>query len=228
MINNVLALYQLCDTNFPNGGFTQSYGFETYINDGEITDAETFSQWMDIFLKDQLVTSDGLGLRLTFEALEENDFKKVWEMDRMLTMQNMARETREGTRFMGKSLIRISEAIIDSEIMKTYDKRVKEKQSFGHAAIVFAIYGQYLEIAPKETILFYLYNSIVNFVQNAVRAIPIGQTDGQRLISQFIPKIHEATKKIMELDEIEFGTIAPGVELAQMQHEHTTARMFMS
>lgn len=224
----MLSLVQLCDTNFPNGGFTQSYGFETYINDNEIHDAGSFAEWVEIFLKDQLVSSDGLGIRMAYEALEKNNLDKVWRTDRLLTMQNLAKETREGTGFMGKSLIKISKAILGSEVMRTYQNRVKDKKSFGHAAVVFAIHGQHLGIPKREVILFYLYNTIVNFVQNAVRGIPIGQTDGQRIISDFHPKLHRATDRILELDEIEFGTIAPGVELAQMQHEHTTARMFMS
>jgi len=228
MLKNILPLFQLCDTNFPNGGFTQSYGFETYINEGEIADVESFGQWMDVFLKDQLVTSDGLGLRMVYKALEEGNLEKVWHTDRLLHVQNLAQETREGTGFMGKSLINISVAILDSEVMQEYQKRIKEKKSVGHAAVVFAIHGQHWGIPKRETILFYLYNTIVNFVQNAVRAIPIGQTDGQRLISDFHPKMQEATERILALDEIEFGTIAPGVELAQMKHERTVARMFMS
>lgn len=228
MTKNILQLFQLCDTNFPNGGFTQSFGFETYINDGEINDADSFAKWIDIFLKDQLVTSDGLGLRMVYDALEKNNIDKVWYTDRLLNKQNLAFETREGTEFMGKSLIKTVTAISDSEIMHSYQKRVKEKQSLGHPAVVFAIYGQQLKISKKETITFYLYNTIVNFVQNAVRAIPIGQTDGQRLIAEFHPKIQKATARILQLDELEFGTIAPGIELAQMKHERTTARMFMS
>lgn len=228
MIEKFLPLFQLCDTNFPNGGFTQSFGFETYIAEGEIHDRESFSEWVDIFLKDQLVTSDGLGLRMAYEALEKEDLDRLWEIDRLLAVQNLARETREGTGFMGKSLLRTSEAIYDDPVVKAYHQRIKEKQAFGHPAMVFAIVGHHLSIEKKAVISFYLYNTVVNFVQNAVRAIPLGQTDGQRIIAAFHPKIQRATERILSLDEIEFGTIAPGVEVAQMKHERITARMFMS
>lgn len=228
MTESILPLFQLCDTNFPNGGFTQSFGFETYISDGEIDDAATFSDWLDIMLKDQLVTSDGLAIRMAYEALEQDDREKLWHVDRLLAVQNLARETREGTQFMGRSLIRTSEAIYNSPIIIEYHQHIKDKKAFGHSAIVFAIIGQFLEIEKKSVISFYLYNTVVNFVQNAVRAIPIGQTDGQRIISDFLPKIQQATDRILSLDEIEFGTIAPGAEVAQMKHERITARMFMS
>lgn len=228
MTKNILSLFQLCDSNFPNGGFTQSFGFETYIDQERIHNAETFGQWLDIYLKDQLVSTDGLGIRMAYEAIKENDLERLWYIDRLLTVQNLARESREGTEQMGAALVNISAEIYDSPLMASYQKRLKQKLSKGHPAIVYAIIGEYLEISKKESILFYLYSTMVNFVQNAVRAIPLGQTDGQRLLASFHPRLQEATSKILKLDEIEFGAIAPGLELAQMQHERITARMFMS
>lgn len=228
MTKNILSLFQLCDSNFPNGGFTQSFGFETYIDQEKIHNSETFGQWMDIFLKDQLVTSDGLGLRMAYEAIEQNDLEKLWYIDRLLMVQNLARESREGTEQMGGSLVNISVEIYDSPLIKTYQKRIKDKTSSGHPAVVYAIIGEHLNISKREIIMFYFYSTLVNFVQNAVRAIPLGQTDGQRLLASFHSKIEKAAEKVLILDEIEFGTIAPGIELAQMQHERVTARMFMS
>lgn len=228
MTNNILSLFQLCDSNFPNGGFTQSFGFETYIDEERIHNSETFGQWLDIYLKDQLVTTDGLGIRMAYEAIQENDLDRLWHLDRLLTVQNLARESREGSEQMGSALVNISAEIYDSPLIATYQKRIKEKTSNGHPAIVYAIIGEHLKISKRETIVFYLYSTMVNFVQNAVRAIPLGQTDGQRLLASVLPKLHAATAKILSLDEIEFGTIAPGLELAQMQHERITARMFMS
>lgn len=228
MTKNILSLFQLCDSNFPNGGFTQSFGFETYIDQEKIHNAETFGQWMEIFLKDQLVTSDGLGIRMAYEAIEQNDLDKLWYIDRLLTVQNLARESREGSEQMGSSLVNISVEIYDSPLINTYQQRIKDKKSSGHPAIVYAIIGEHLKISKRKTIVFYFYSTIVNFIQNAVRAIPLGQTDGQRLLASFHPKLEEAADKTLSIDEIEFGTIAPGIELAQMQHERVTARMFMS
>src|SRR5690554_7638433 len=164
MTKNILSLFQLCDSNFPNGGFTQSFGFETYIDEEKIHNAKTFGQWMDIFLKDQLVTSDGLGIRMAYEAIEQNDLEKLWHIDRLLTVQNLARESREGTEQMGSSLVNISTAIYDTPLITTYQQRIKEKKSSGHPAIVYAIIGEYLKISKRETIVFYFYSTMVNFV----------------------------------------------------------------
>ncbi|WP_084268835.1 urease accessory protein UreF [Oceanobacillus damuensis] len=82
---------------------------------------------------------------------------------------------------------------------------------------------------PKETtILYYLYSSITSLVQNAVRAIPLGQTAGQKIIYTFQNHLTEAVKYIMDLSEDDFGIVSPGLELSQMHHERVNIRIFMS
>lgn len=175
-----------------------------------------------------MVSADGFAISLAYKALEKDDLDEVWRLDRLLTIQNMSRETREGTRFMGRSLVKIAKVIYDSEMIDLYSKRIHEKKSFAHPAILFALAGHHLKISRDTTILYYMYSTIINLVQNAVRAIPMGQTAGQQIISDFQPKLKEAVKAINRLEENDFGTIAPGIEMAQLQHEYVTVRIFMS
>lgn len=228
MDKKLLSLFQLCDSNFPSGGFSHSFGMETYIQQKKVTNSETFSQWLSIYLQHQLVTADGLAIKLAFNALKKKDFGKIWQLDQLLTVQNLSSEGREGTRFMGRSLIKIAKTLYNSSLLFQYDKRIKNKESFAHPAIVFALIGNHLKLSKDTTIQFYLYSTIINLVQNAVRAIPIGQTAGQQIINAFQSKIQKSIATINKLNESDFGTIAPGIEMAQMQHENLTVRIFMS
>lgn len=228
MKNNLLALFQLCDSNFPSGGFSHSFGMETYVQSNEIHNPETFAQWLEMFLKEQLTSSDALAIKIAFEALETENLEEVWRMDKLLTIQNIARETREGTQHMGRSFIKTANELYEDEYLKTYGQRIKSKMSYGHSAIVFTLAGFYLKISKKDIILYYLYTIVINLVQNAVRSIPIGQTAGQKIIKNFQSKLEKAVEEVMQMTEKDFGTIAPGIELAQMKHEHVNIRIFMS
>lgn len=228
MDDKSLALFQLCDSNFPTGAFSHSFGLESYIQAGTVHNQETFSEWLQIYLEEQLVYTDGLAARLVYDALDKTDFEKIWKLDRMLTVQNLARETRDGTGLMGERMVKIAESLYGAPALTLYRERMKAKQSFGHPAIVFTVVGHFLQVEKKATILYYLYSSVSNLVQNAVRAIPLGQTAGQKIIFQFQTKLNEAVKSIENLNEADFGIVSPGLEVAQMQHERVGIRIFMS
>jgi urease accessory protein len=227
-MSKVLSLFQLCDSNFPTGAFSHSFGLESYIQSDAVHNSETFADWLALYLKEQLVYADGLAAAIIYDALEAEDYEKIWELDRKLTVQNFARETRDGTLRMGERMLTISEELYDAPLLDVYRERIRNKQSFGHSAVVFTMVGHYLGVPKETTILYYLYQSIAGLVQNAVRAIPLGQTAGQKIIQQFQEKLTEAVEKIGTLDEDDFGIISPGIELSQMQHERVGVRIFMS
>lgn len=228
MTDNALSLFQLCDSNFPTGSFSHSFGLETYIQNDVVKDKETFSKWLKVYLHEQLAYSDGLAVRLIYDALMDDDQEKIWELDRILTVQNLARESRDGTQRMGDRMLNIAESIYEIPMLAVYRDRLKSKQAFGHSAIVFTIVGHYLQVDNKTTILYYLYQTLANLVQNAVRAIPLGQTAGQKVIYAFQTELKQATDKVMNLNEADFGVVSPGLELSQMQHERVNIRIFSS
>ena len=201
---------------------------ETYIQEGHVHDQVTFSEWLHVYLHEQLIYSDGLASRLVYEALEEKNIEKVWKIDRMLNVQNLPRETREGTQRMGERMLYLMESLYEVFTLSQYRKRIQQKQSFGHPAIVFTIIGHHLAVSQSTTTLFYLYSNLSSLVQNAVRAIPLGQTAGQKIIQEFQGALVQATEKIEDLDEEDFGITSPGLELAQMRHERVNIRIFMS
>ncbi|GIN59473.1 MULTISPECIES: urease accessory protein UreF [Lederbergia] len=227
-MNNALTLFQLCDSNFPTGAFSHSFGLESYIQKGTVHNADTFSEWLQVYLHEQLVYSDGLAAALVYDALEQDDLETVWKFDRLLTVQNLARETREGTQRIGERLLKITETLYEAPILAIYLDRIKKKQSYGHPALVFIMVGHFLRVDKDTILLYYLYSTIASLVQNAVRAIPLGQTTGQKIIYNFQTELTEAVRVIHNLREEDFGVVSPGLELSQMQHERVNIRIFMS
>ncbi|WP_066314963.1 urease accessory protein UreF [Bacillus sp. FJAT-29814] len=228
MDEKILALFQLCDSNFPTGAFSHSYGLESYIQDNTVHNIDTFSEWLRVYIDEQLIYSDGLACHLVYQALEEDDLQKVWKLDRLLTMQNLPRETREGAMRMGERMLHLVQSLYRIPVLSGYRKRIEAKQSFGHPAIVFTMVAHYLGVPNSTSILFYLYSVVSSIVQNAVRGIPLGQTAGQKLIRDVQTDLMEAVEAISNLGEEDFGIVSPGIELSQMRHERVNIRIFMS
>lgn len=228
MTNHHLPLMQLCDSSFPTGAFSHSYGLETYVQEGLVYDRQSFAQWLTAFLFEQLVYTDGLACKIAFIALEQNDLEALWSLDHKLNVQNLPSETREGTQKIGQRMAKIVQSLYDIPVLSLYSDRMQKKQSFGHPSIVFTMVGHHLSTSSFATTMYYLYSTCSSLIQNAVRAIPLGQTDGQKIIQQFHGELQKATEMVQRLETEDFGIVSPGLEIAQMKHEHVNIRIFMS
>ncbi|NRG46824.1 urease accessory protein UreF [Bacillus sp. CRN 9] len=228
MDNRILSLFQLCDSNLPTGAFSHSFGLESYIQDGKVKDPESFYEWLRVYLHEQLIYTDGLVCRLIYDALRKKDIQKIWKLDHLITVQNLPRETRQGTKMIGYRMLKLTESLYGMPTLSQYRERIDKKQSYGHPAIVFSMVAHGLEVSKQNTILYYLYSAVSSQVQNAVRAIPLGQTAGQTITHKFQPELTRAAESIMQLHEDDFGIVSPGLELSQMKHERVNIRIFMS
>ncbi|MEJ1644119.1 urease accessory UreF family protein, partial [Escherichia coli] len=85
-----------CDSQFPTGAFSHSFGLETYIQRQTVHDAESFTQWLTLFLNEQLTYSDGLAMRIIYDALENNNQTKILDIDKKIFVQSVPKETRVG------------------------------------------------------------------------------------------------------------------------------------
>ncbi|WP_144554253.1 urease accessory protein UreF [Bacillus sp. X1(2014)] len=228
MDNQLLALLQIGDSNFPSGAFSHSFGLETYIQEETVYSKGSFFEWLRIYLEKQLAYTDGLACRIAYETLLNNDTEELWVLDRKLFIQNIPKETREANRRIGERLIRMGIDIYSIPLLEVYLSKIRAKEAFGHPGIAFSIICHYLGIEKRQGILTFLYSSMVTLIQNGVRGIPLGQTAGQRILLELHPFLLKITEEIELMDVDDFGVVAPGLEIAQMRHERLHTRLFMS
>ena len=236
-----LPLAQLCDSALPTGAFSHSFGLETYICEGVVDGEASFVSWLRALVSTQLTFSEGLGLRLAFEAVAADDWEAIAHLDALLVAQAVPIQVRRAGVTMGRSLA--LEGTDGGRLLSRYAALVDTggsgnaggtggtKGSGGcrtHPAIVLAIAGYALEAPAAAVTAAYLQSSVISLTQNAVRAIPLGQDAGQRAIASVRGDVRAAVRRIGGLDEMDLGAAAPGIEISQMRHERQRARMFMS
>ncbi|MBE6070579.1 MAG: urease accessory protein UreF [Clostridium butyricum] len=227
-IINVLRIIQICDSNFPIGSFNHSYGMESYLRNDKITNADSLKEYLDVFLNNVFIYNDGLAIRMLYEYLNKKELENILELDRMLTVQTIAKETRNGSKLIASRMIKLFLDLYDSDILKEYEEKINTKQAFGHPAIVFGLLMYTLSFSEEEAISFHMYSTISTLIQNGVRAIPLGQKDGQIIIKKCSENFKVLYEKIKNLDYNFFGASTPGIELAQINHETLEFRLFMS
>lgn len=79
-----------------------------------------------------------------------------------------------------------------------------------------------------ESVCYYGYSIVTTMIQNAVRAIPLGQKAGQKIMHDIFDDLLQVCQDIFDLDESYLAANVPGIELAQINHETTIFRLFMS
>lgn len=228
MNNKILTILQICDSAFPIGSFNHSYGMETYLRENVITNEKTFQRWLIMFFENQYLYNEGLGIKLVHELLEENKINDIWDIDQLLTVQNVAMESREGAKLIAYRKIDLLLELFDIDLLKIYKKRIDENKSFGNPAIVFAILMNYLKIDVDLSIVAYGYSIASTLVQSAVRAIPLGQKKGQIVLYETLELLEKIKTDIKTLTIDDLGYNIPGFEISQMNHEILTFRLFMS
>lgn len=227
-IDRQLFLHQLCDTQFPTGAFSQSFGFEYDVNNDKIKTAADFGKWLKVYLNQQLVYCEGLASRLIYEAPEETFESTLISWSDALYAQIVPEEIRYGNSQMGKQFLKLVCQLVPDAGLQTYRSLVQDKTILPHPAIVFGLTCKALDFSVADILRNYYYMSLYNLVQNAVRGIPIGQTSGQKLILSLHGTISDAMATTLSLNATDFGRTSPGLEIAQMKHHFLYSRSFMS
>lgn len=217
-----LALQQLTDSALPTGAFAHSLGFETYIDRGMVHNEESFGVWLAAFVGQQLTYSDALAIRFLYEGVA------VAELDALLSAQLLPRQLREASLKMGGRLLEIGTEVFPSPELAAYRELVATGRAAGHQPLAFAVVARSLGVPLPEALAAYLFATVTSLTQNAVRAIPLGQNAGQRLLRKASENVAAAVGRVSRLDRDDFGAVSPGLEISQMRHERQRARMFMS
>lgn len=224
----LLSLLQLSDSFFPTGAFTQSYGLETYVQDGMILDKNTLSKILETYLLESLATSDSPAMLLAYRAEASGDWNRILELDAILTAQKLARESREASQNTGKRMLRAVLGLFPDKRLEQLNELVRLEKTFGNHAIIYGLTARVIGLGESEAALGFAYTSVAGIVNNAVRLIPLGQNDGQWVLLSLADVIRKAAGKSFTISVEELGVTAPALEIRSMQHERLYSRLFMS
>src|SRR5690554_6506639 len=91
----LLQLFQIHDSAFPIGSYTQSYGMETYIQGDRINTKEELIDFCTSYLFHNLVRSDAIIIQEAYAAALERDLDKLLYLEQLCGAIKLAKESRE-------------------------------------------------------------------------------------------------------------------------------------
>ena len=80
----------------------------------------------------------------------------------------------------------------------------------------------------RDVLLAYAFGWAENMVQAAIKAVPLGQSAGQRILQILIDAIPDAIAHALALPDSQRQAFTPMLAILSAQHEHQYSRLFRS
>ena len=223
MGTELLHLLQLTSPALPVGAFSYSEGLEVLFQQQHLCGPAPLAAWLEDEIRAGLVAVETAALVPLMEALRAGDAEALLELDGWLLAQREAPELRAQQRQMGRAL---QQLLADlgwplPQPLVAAAPVLSWPAAFAWAALCLAIGSPQLQQA-------YLYGWVANQISAAVRLVPLGATDGQRLQVQLAPLLVERGCQLAQADPRTLWSAGVGAGLAQLQHAELYSRLFRS
>lgn len=231
-LNLLSKLMLLSDTALPTGGFSHSYGLETFIEQGE----SDLQGLLGTYIREELGKVDCPACALAYQMASAGDLSGLLDLDQTVNAMRIPREWREAGSNTGKRLVCVGKNFNSwrltrekSQIWEPYCEMVESGRTPGQYAVVAGAVYQLLNLPLTDGVLAYAVSALKNMVAVAVRLVPLGQTEGLKIQELLLPELITMVEGAVMIRSAEdLGGFAPGFELAGIRHERLYTRLFIS
>ena len=217
-----LKLLQLASGTLPVGAFTYSQGLEMAVECGWVNSASSLREWIADVLHNSVAAVDVPVFLRLFNAFDSGDLDRADHWTAVLLACRETREQQEEERQRGRAFARLLPDIepgVAPEILR----HVRDSQTAGQAWLC-----RQWGIAPVAAMETFVWGWMENLVLAGVKLIPLGQSDGQRLILQLGEQIPERVAYGFALGDDDIGSGCMAQSIASSLHETQYTRLFRS
>ncbi|MEL6198712.1 MAG: urease accessory protein UreF [Pseudomonadota bacterium] len=222
MRDDAAALYRLMSwlsPSFPVGAYAFSHGLEWQIEHEGLTKPEPVRDWIAELISQGSGQSDLVLCAAAWRAVSEG--APVNELSELAlafsgTAERVTETQAQGTAFVGTVRATWPDASLESL-----------SDDCAYPVAVGAVASAH-GVPERATLTGYAHAFVANLVSAAVRLVPLGQTDGQRITAQLEAAVDAAVARagVTALDDLASATLAS--DIAAMQHETQYTRLFRS
>lgn len=225
---SLLYLLQAATSSFPTGVFSHSYGFETFVSNGVIHDADSLHSAALLWLRHGVAPTDAAGVALAHDAAQRDDLSELARIDETLHALKLTRETREASLSTGGAFLSAVLDALPGPRTLAYRAQIDSGHCLGHYGTAFGVSSADAGVAQRTAVMVYLHGSLSSLVSVASRIIPLGQIAVQRILAQSQAEILECTDVALQTPRHDLATATAGFDVASMMHERLYTRLCIS
>jgi urease accessory protein len=204
-----LTLVHWLSPSFPTGAFAYSHGLEQVIADGDVHDPATLHDW----LTDVLVHGTG------------------WQDSVLIALALSPGADLDMLDALAKALSPCAERLAESQDMGTAFSRTVNAITGSSAParlmpLAVAQAARPLGLGAADVAALYLQGFAANLVTMGIKHIPLGQSAGQKVLSDLLPIIADTATRAASATPDDLGNSCLAADLAAFRHETLQPRLY--
>jgi urease accessory protein len=218
-------LLQLASPTLPVGAYSYSQGLEAAVEAGVVRDTASAEGWIGDVLAYAVARLEAPVWWRLHAAWSASDLKRVAHWNDIFRSTRESAELRAETLQMGYSLRQLLLEIGGFDQQALAQLRGITDITF---PAVFAFAVVKWEIPARSALIAYLWAWLENQAMAALKSVPLGQTDGQRLLLSLAALLPGIADSACALGDDDLCNYAPGFAIMCSRHETQYSRLFRS
>jgi len=210
---------------YPVGAFSYSSGIEHAVESGDIRDAASLKAWLAVVIAEGSGFCDAVFFAQAHRAAAASDDAALRAAAELAAAFAPSKERHLETTAQGRAFLEATRAAWPcaalDRLAAVWDGPIAYPVAVGVTA---AGHG----VAVEAALSAYLHAVTANLISAGVRLIPLGQTDGQRLLAAFEPVVAGTVARALATPLEEVGGASFRADIASQLHETQYTRLFRS